>query len=171
MVEYIENPDGFGYRVAGVLLNEEKILLATDDHVDFWVLPGGSVKPFESSTEAIKREFLEEIGVKIEVVRLLWIVEKSFIFDNLKLHGIGLDFLIKPEEWDEKLSRDFFYGSEEEYNPVGTRYENLGDLRLTFKWFDLSELDTITIKPKVYHQALRNIPEHPVLLQNLEVEG
>lgn len=71
MAAYQVNPEGFGFRVAGVLLNQGKILLSTDDHVDFWVLPGGGVKPFESSEEAIKREFREEMGVEIEVVRLL----------------------------------------------------------------------------------------------------
>ena len=52
MVEHKVNPEGFGYRVAGVLLNNGKVLLSTDDQVDFWVLPGGGVKPFESSEEA-----------------------------------------------------------------------------------------------------------------------
>ena len=170
MVEYKVNPEGFGYRVAGVLLNKGKVLLSTDDQVDFWVLPGGGVKPFESSEEAIKREFQEEIGVKIEVVRLLWIIGNSFIFDNIKVHGIGLDFLVNPIEWNEKLTREMFYGFEDDFKVIGTRYEHLEDLKLTFRWFDIAELDTVTIKPKVYHEALRNIPEHPVLLRNLEVE-
>lgn len=170
MVEYRANPEGFGYRVTGVLLNQGKVLLSTDDHVDFWVLPGGGVKPFESSEDAIKREFQEEIGVKIEVVRLLWIVENSFVFDNIKAHGIGLDFLVNPIEWNEKLSRDVFYGVEGDFKMAGTRYEHLGDLKLTFRWFDIAELDTIMIKPKIYHEAFKNIPEYPVLYRNLEVE-
>ena len=132
MVEYQVNPEGFGYRVAGVLLNKGKVLLSTEDQIDCWVLPGGSVKPFESAEEALKREFLEEIGVKIEVIRLLWIVENSFIFDNLKLHGIGLDFLVEPVEWDEKLSKDIFYGLEDDFRPLGTRYEHLENLRFNF---------------------------------------
>ncbi len=56
--------DGFGYlcekrfflyRVTGILLNKGKMLLSTDDYVDFWVLPDGSVKLFELSEDAIKR--------------------------------------------------------------------------------------------------------------------
>jgi 8-oxo-dGTP pyrophosphatase MutT (NUDIX family) len=168
MVEYKVN--FFGYRVAGVLLNKGKVLLCTNDQVDFWVLPGGGVKPFESSEEAIKREFQEEIGIKIKVVRLLWIVENSYVEDNRKVHGIGLDFLVNPIEWNEKLTREVFYGVEDGYKAVETRYEHLEDFRLTFRWFDIAELDTITIRPKVYHDALGNIPEHPVLLRNLEVE-
>lgn len=159
-----------GYRVAGVMLNRGKVLLSTDDQVDFWVLPGGSVKPFESSDKAIKREFREEIGVEIEVVRLLWIVENSYVFDGLKVHGIGLDFLVQPVEWSGKITRETFSGLETDYKVAGTRYENVEELELTFRWFDIRELDTITIRPKVYHEALRHIPEHPVLLRNLEVK-
>lgn len=166
---YRENPEGFGYRVAGVLLNKGKVLLSTDDQVDFWVLPGGGVKPFETSENAIIREFQEEIGVKIKVVRLLWIVENFFVFEDIRVHGIGLDFLVKPIGWNEKLSKEEFYGLETDYKVVGTRYENLGDIKLTFRWFHVSELDKITIKPKIYHDALNNIPKHPVLLRNLEV--
>jgi 8-oxo-dGTP pyrophosphatase MutT (NUDIX family) len=159
-----------GYRVAGVMLNRGKVLLSTDEQVDFWVLPGGSVKPFESSEEAIKREFREEIGVEIEVVRLLWIVENSFVFDNLKVHGIGLDFLVEPMEWKGKITHEAFSGLETDYKVAGTRYEHIEELELTFRWFDTTELDTIEIRPKVYHEALRQIPEHPVLLRNLEVK-
>jgi 8-oxo-dGTP pyrophosphatase MutT (NUDIX family) len=159
-----------GYRVAGVMLNRGKVLLSTDKQVDFWVLPGGSVKPFESSEEAIKREFREEIGVEIEVVRLLWIVENSFVFDNLKVHGIGLDFLVEPMEWKGKITHEAFSGLETDYKVAGTRYEHIEELELTFRWFDITELDTIEIRPKVYHEALRQIPEHPVLLRNLEVK-
>lgn len=169
-MEHTKNPEGFGFRVAGVLLKNTKVLLGTDDQVDFWVLPGGGVKPFESSEEAIKREFLEEIGVKIDVTRLLWVVENSFVFDDIKVHGIGLDFLVEPLEWNETLNGDVFHGVEDDFKLAGTRYEHLDDLKLTFRWFDIAELDTITIKPKVYHEALKNIPDHPVLLRNLEVE-
>ncbi|GAI02982.1 unnamed protein product, partial [marine sediment metagenome] len=58
------------------------MLLFTEDLIDFWVLPGGSIKMFESSEEAIKREFQEEISVSIKVERLLWIVENSFELDG-----------------------------------------------------------------------------------------
>jgi 8-oxo-dGTP pyrophosphatase MutT (NUDIX family) len=159
-----------GYRVAGVMLNRGRVLLSTDEQVDFWVLPGGSVKPFESSDKAIRREFREEIGVDIEIVRLLWVVENSFVFDELKVHGIGLDFLVEPLEWKGKITHEEFYGLETDYKVAGTRYERIDELELTFRWFDIAELDTIEIRPRVYHRALRQIPEHPVLLRNLEVQ-
>ncbi|MFX1536615.1 MAG: hypothetical protein ACFFDI_20555 [Promethearchaeota archaeon] len=113
---------------------------------------------------------MDTVEKHIEVIRLLWIVENSFVFDNVKAHGISLDFLVNPIDWVEKLNKNEFYGFEDDFKVIGTRYENLEDFRLTFRWFDISELDSISIKPKVYHKALKNIPDHPVLLRNLEVE-
>ena len=159
----------FGFRVAGILLKNNKILLQSDNLIDFWTLPGGSVKLFESSEEALKREFLEEMDIEIEIVRFLWVVENTFAFDNIKSHGIGFDFIVKPVEWQNKLDLDEFSGIEKDFAIEGTRYENVKNLKLKFRWFDLSELDSITIKPKIYHQALKNIPKYPIILRNLEI--
>ena len=160
----------FGFRVSGLMLRAGRVLLASDELANFWVLPGGSVKLYESSADALKREFLEEIGVKIELIRLLWVVENSFEFEGLREHGIGLDFLVQPVKWTRKLLQDEFGGLETDYQVPGTRYEGQEELKLIFRWFKISELDAITIKPKIYHQALRDIPDHPVLYQNLELK-
>ena len=160
----------FGFRVAGILIYNGRVLLCTDDLVDFWVLPGGSVNLFESSEDALIREFQEEIGVNIEIERLLWVVENSFILDNQKVHGIGLDFLVNLTEPDQILSQEQFTGVENDYSPTGTRYANIESLTLIFRWFDIDELDSIVIKPEIYHQALKDIPDHPVLYRNLELQ-
>ncbi|MHA1188462.1 MAG: NUDIX domain-containing protein [Candidatus Heimdallarchaeota archaeon] len=77
-----ENSDeiGFfgGYRIAGIMVKEGKVLLQSDEYNDFWTTPGGGVKIFESSEEALKREFQEELEADITVERLLYIVENSF---------------------------------------------------------------------------------------------
>ena len=178
LIEMTENQSdiGFfgGYRVAGVLLKEGKVLLFTEDLIDFWVLPGGGIKMFESSEEAIKREFQEEIGVSIKVERLLWIVENSFELDGQKYHALELTFLVSPLDSDNKLLQNEFIGLEDDLamteNYVG-RYKDQSELKLTFRWFDPKDLDTITIKPDIYHEALKSIPEHPVLLRNLEIKN
>ena len=171
MADYEADAPGFGFRAAGVMLRDDKVLLQTDDQVDFWVLPGGGVRPFESSEAAVKREFREELGIEIRVLRLLWIVENAFVFDGIRVHGIGLDFLVEPVAWIDRITQASFSGLETDYQVAGTRYEHIAVLPLTFRWFDISELDTITIKPQVYHSALRDIPDHPVLLRNLEVKA
>ncbi|HUU79534.1 MAG TPA: NUDIX domain-containing protein [candidate division Zixibacteria bacterium] len=160
----------FCFRVAGILMNKRRILLQTDDLVDFWVIPGGGVKLFESSEQAIKREFQEEMKLKVEVDRLLWIVENSFIFDNTKLHGIEFTFLVKPLNEISGFNQREFHGIENDITvPTESIYKEHEDLKLTFRWFKPEELDSITIKPDIYTNELKNIPSHAKLIRNLEI--
>ena len=50
----------FNYRVAGLVVNGDKILLQTNPAVDFHNMIGGRVKLLESTTEALIRECNEE---------------------------------------------------------------------------------------------------------------
>lgn len=43
---------------------------------EFWVIPGGGIEPGELSRDAGIREVVEETGLKIEISRLLWVVEE-----------------------------------------------------------------------------------------------
>ncbi len=56
-------------RVASVILKKDKILLIAHKKNDniYWLLPGGGVKFGESLEEALKRELIEELSVKIDV--------------------------------------------------------------------------------------------------------
>ncbi len=56
-----------GYRVAGIMVKDGKVLLQADEFNDFWTTPGGGIKMFESSEEALKREFQEELEADITV--------------------------------------------------------------------------------------------------------
>ncbi len=54
--------------VRAVIFNsKQEFLIVTElDDPDNWKLPGGKVDPEESPEEAIQRELLEELGLKIE---------------------------------------------------------------------------------------------------------
>ncbi|NHJ48718.1 MAG: NUDIX domain-containing protein [Asgard group archaeon] len=156
-----------GFRVAGIMIKDEKILLQTDDFNDFWTTPGGGIKMFESSEEALKREFQEELNAEISVERLLYIIENSFKFDEKLYHGLELYFLITPKNSVELFAQEEFIGIENDYMP-----EKYGDeFKLTFRWFHPSEFDSIEIRPVILKNALQNLPDHPVLLRNLEIKN
>lgn len=57
--------------VAGVIFNEDrsKVLLIKRRDVCIWVLPGGGVDDHEAPEDAIIREFLEETGLTIHIIR------------------------------------------------------------------------------------------------------
>ena len=54
-------------------------MLRPDCAGDFWLLPGGGVKPEEDRLDALRREVWEETGLRVDgVPRLLWRRTHSF---------------------------------------------------------------------------------------------
>ncbi|MDR1796607.1 MAG: NUDIX hydrolase [Clostridiales Family XIII bacterium] len=56
-----------------------RILLVRQRHEgrELWMLPGGAIEEGETSQDAAIREVLEETGLIIHIVRLLWHVEEA----------------------------------------------------------------------------------------------
>lgn len=69
----------FSYRVGGILIHNEKILLQRPKNDDYAII-GGHVAAMETSMETLKREFEEELHAEIEVDNLLAIGEIYFLF-------------------------------------------------------------------------------------------
>ena len=68
----------FKYRVAGIALNRNQVLIHQLEGKNYWSLPGGRGEILENSIETLKREIREELEAEINVGRLLWIVENFF---------------------------------------------------------------------------------------------
>ncbi|MFR9294885.1 MAG: NUDIX hydrolase, partial [Turicibacter sanguinis] len=87
----------FNYRVAGVLIHENRLLVMTDERSPYYYLPGGRVSMNEESTMAIKREIKEELDVEVEATQLLWIVENFFVEQQSQeqFHEIGMYYLLQ----------------------------------------------------------------------------
>ena len=92
----------FNYRVAGVLIHENRLLVMTDERSPYYYLPGGRVSMNEESTMAIKREIKEELDVEVEATQLLWIVENFFVEQQSQeqFHEIGMYYLLQLTEED-----------------------------------------------------------------------
>jgi ADP-ribose pyrophosphatase YjhB (NUDIX family) len=82
-------------RVCGILIKDDTILLVNHQGLNtanrFWSPPGGGIEFGESAAESLRREFREETGLGIEVVRFLCIHEH---IDN-SLQAIELFFEVK----------------------------------------------------------------------------
>ncbi|GAB4338322.1 MAG: NUDIX domain-containing protein [Flammeovirgaceae bacterium] len=82
-------------RVCGVCVQDDKVLIERHHALIregyFWTVPGGGLDYKESAEEALKREFLEETGLEIEITDFLFVHE----FLNPPLHAIELFFSVK----------------------------------------------------------------------------
>ncbi len=85
----------FNYRVAGLAVDGDRVLLHRTEIDDWWSLPGGRVEAGESSPEALVREMSEEMGADILVRRLLWVAEVFFENAGVRHHELGLYFLME----------------------------------------------------------------------------
>jgi 8-oxo-dGTP pyrophosphatase MutT (NUDIX family) len=65
-------------RACAIIRQADRILLNRFGGDSFWALPGGAVEQGEFSTDALVREMREELGVTVEIGRLVWIVENLF---------------------------------------------------------------------------------------------
>lgn len=92
-------------RVNGILIEGDKILLAKHwmgNGREFWSTPGGGMIYGTDALENLKREFLEETGLDVEVKEFLFINE----FLAPPLHALECFFLVKRIGGSVILGRD-----------------------------------------------------------------
>ena len=53
--------------VSGLVINDENELLMVNSNNYGWVFPGGQVEQGENLVDALKREFIEETGIEVQV--------------------------------------------------------------------------------------------------------
>ena len=80
----------FSYRVAGILLHNNKILLQKPTNDTKYAIPGGHVEFGETNAQTLTREFKEEIDVDITVGALKWVAESFFPWGDKPCHQICL---------------------------------------------------------------------------------
>ncbi|MFN3315383.1 MAG: NUDIX domain-containing protein, partial [Raineya sp.] len=93
-------------RVCGICIENDKILLIKHKNIGkqgyLWSPPGGGLQFGESVVDCLKREFMEETNLKIEVKRFLFVHE----FLAPPLHAIELFFEVSILEGSLKLGTD-----------------------------------------------------------------
>ncbi len=141
-----------GYRVAAIATYADRILLHRAETDPFWSLPGGSIRPGESSPAALHREMQEELGLTIRIERLVWMLEYFFQHQGRPAHELGLYYAITfPTAPGIYHAASAFSGWE-------------GDEHLTFQWFTWAEVVDLHVYPSLLksHQVLPITPQHLV---------
>ncbi len=92
-------------RVAGLLVHEGRILMVEQARGEerYWLLPGGGVQFGETLSDALRREFREELGLRVGVAGLIAIVESISPEPDYEKHVVHLVFEISaaPEALPE----------------------------------------------------------------------
>ena len=84
-------------RACGLCLNNDRLLMINHKGInsgDFWAPPGGGLNFGENIETCLKREFMEETCLNIEILNFQFICE----FINIPLHAIEIFFLVKATQ-------------------------------------------------------------------------
>lgn len=121
----------FNIRVYGVLINENQEVLIADEHrfkTAFTKFPGGGLEFGEGIADALKREFMEELQLEIEVGELFYVndfLQTSRFDDSYQI--ISFYYLVNCKEIQSIPIR-------ETSEPLRTDGEE-------FRWFPLSKMN------------------------------
>ncbi len=128
----------FSYRVAGILIKDNKILLQKPVNDDYAFI-GGHVSAMETTEETLKREFKEEIHADISVDRLFAVGEIFFPWGKKPCHQISLYYIVHLEDEKQIPNDGIFKG-----------YDELDNERidLDFCWVPIDELKNLTVYPQ-----------------------
>ena len=146
----------FNYRVCGVMLHGDKLLVMRDERSPYYYLPGGRVQMNEPAEQAVVREIQEELGVQVAVGRPLWLSQSFFVEDvsQERYHELCLYFLMDVSKTD-LMERDSFSGVEKRHRHV-------------FQWMPLDRVREEYLYPTFVKQRIFQLPEHLELVTEFE---
>jgi ADP-ribose pyrophosphatase YjhB (NUDIX family) len=137
----------FNIRVYGILINEQKQILVTDELIrgkQYTKFPGGGLEYGEGTRDCLRREFLEEMYLKVEVGEHLYTTD---FFQESAFHPdhqiISIYYFVKPlEEISVRLSSSAFDFDEWQKDAYKQRNE-IESFRF-INWADFSE-ESVTL--------------------------
>lgn len=135
----------FHVRVAGILVVDGKLLIQRDAS-GACAIPGGHLRFGETTTEALAREFREELDMDIICDRLLWTEENFWRWGGTDAHNLCYYYLVSL--------------------PVGAALPEPGALMkdnssIVFDWLPVGELDGVEIYPEFLKTELSQLDGPP----------
>lgn len=119
-------------RACAILRHEGRILLNRYGGDDFWALPGGSIEAGEFSADGLVREIEEEIGIRVGLGPLVWVIENLFEYRGTHYTEFGFYY---EAGWPlaAPLKEGEFVGREVDQ---------------FFHWFDAAQMAALDLRPR-----------------------
>jgi len=132
----------FQVRAAAIVLHGGHAFLHRAPGDDYWALPGGRVEVGEEASATIVREMREELGEEVQCGQLLHVAENFFDLAGQRNHEIGFYFRVSLAETSAHLDKARIYCGIESH------------LSLEFRWFPVTELASINLRPTFLRTSL-----------------
>jgi len=158
----------FNIRVYGILINDQKQVLVSDELIRgkfYTKFPGGGLEYGEGTRDCLKREFQEEMNLKVEVAEHLYTTDH---FQQSAFHPdhqiISIYYKVNAlENINVRLTNTAFDFDEEQMNIYKEKNET-ESFRL-INWNDLSEESVTLPIDKIVVRMIKQPPspkgEHP----------
>jgi ADP-ribose pyrophosphatase YjhB (NUDIX family) len=148
MIRFDQENHRFNFRVVGIALHHEHVLLHRTPQENFWTFPGGRAELGETTANTLRREMREELAADIEIIRLLWIVENFFDYDQRHYHELAFYFLMRLPDDSPYLDQTQTHAGQE------------AEPELIFQWFrnEADELAGLPLLPSFLQTALQDLP-------------
>lgn len=140
----------FSYRIAGICINNGKILLQNCPDDTGFAFPGGHVEFGETNEETLIRELKEEIDADIKVHELKWVAEIFFPWDDKPCHQICLYYMIEILN-KASIPLEGKFTAHEQINGR--------EFNIEYHWVPLEEVNQLEIYPTNAVELLQNLDD------------
>ena len=137
----------FMYRVGGIALHGDRILVERNVRHGYCFVPGGRVEYTESAVEALARELREELGEEVEIGRLVLVTDNFFWEDNQPIQEVALYFLLT-------------FPSSSKVPGRGGAFEG-AEPGSVFQWIRVDEVEEANLFPPFLRERVRALPQTP----------
>lgn len=149
MLSFRTGVERFNYRVAGIALRNDHVLVCREDDDSHVMLPGGRVEFGEFSREALRREIAEEIRFPADIGAHVFTAENFFARGGEKFHEIGHYFRME-------LDPTFPFSSD---GVCHRTFDEGHDLQFSWVPVSISALAAVNLLPGWLAPRLSNLPE------------
>lgn len=141
----------FSYRVAGICVQNGKVLLQKPTNDNAHAFPGGHVEFGETNAETLIREFKEEIGADIRVGELKWVAEAFFPWGGRgkPCHQICLYYTV--EILNPEIPKDGMF--------LATEHIEGRNFDLEYHWVPMDEVQKLEVYPTQTPELLQRFDE------------